>query len=234
MGPRDPEHADLASLVSGLAHEIKNPISTINITLQLMREDIAEDAPRPSSRFLGKIDMLLDETKRLEQMLFEFMRIAAPSELDIHAEDLSELIEQLLIFVSAELRNRGIVVVSQLDRSLNDVRLDKSLMKQVLLNLLKNGIQAVEGGEGGTITVQTNRIGESAVIEIIDTGRGMSEEELSQAFHAYYSTKPEGTGLGLPMVQRLVTLHGGNISCESTEGMGTRFRLALPLEGPEQ
>ena len=230
MGTRKPENADLASLVSGLAHELKNPISTINITLQLMREDLTDDTARPASRFLGKIDLLLDETKRLEQMLFEFMRIAAPSEVDLNPEDINDLIETLLGFVSSELRNRSVMVVTQLDRSIGEIRLDKSLIKQVLLNLIKNGIQSVEGS--GTLTVQTQRQGNRVVIEIIDTGCGMTPDELEQAFLPYYSTKPEGTGLGLPMVQRLVTLHEGLVECQSAKGMGTRFCVSLPIEGP--
>ncbi len=230
MGPRDPENADLASLVSGLAHELKNPISTINVTLQLMREDLTDDRERPASRFLGKIDLLLDETKRLEQMLFEFMRIAAPSEVDLNQEDINDLIEQLLGFVASELRNSSIVVVTQLDRSLSQVQVDKSLIKQVLLNLIKNGIQSI--ADGGTLTVQTQKQDDWVVIEIIDTGCGMTADEIEQAFLPYYSTKPEGTGLGLPMVHRLVRLHGGSVSCQSAKGMGTQFRVSIPIEGP--
>ncbi|MEE9392185.1 MAG: ATP-binding protein [Planctomycetota bacterium] len=227
----------LSALVGGLAHEIKNPLSTININLELLREDWHHDGGPLASRSIRKIDVLLQESRRLEGMLTEFIRLTSTAELDPSIVDINVLLEDVLDFTAAECRNRNIQITSQLDRSLPRVELDPNLIRQVVLNLLKNSFEAMEE-RGGTITVNTRRKAAGSdselrvVIEVIDNGSGITPESQKRVFQAYFSTKAEGTGLGLPSVQKIVERHGGRISCESAPGLGTRFVVELPARQP--
>lgn len=223
---------ELTTLVGGLAHEIKNPLSTIAINLQLLREDWSGEGGAVAKRSVAKIDVLTQESRRLERMLAEFLRLLTPGELDLTSEDLAVVLEEVLAFQTPELTNQGLQVVSQIDRGMPSVVVDRNLLKQVLINLVKNAAEAM-GDAGGTLTVQTGRENDDALIDIIDTGPGMSHETRERIFQPYFSTKAAGTGLGLAMVKRIVDRHGGRVLCDSAPGAGTRFRLVFPLAGPE-
>ncbi len=221
--------AQWSALVGGLAHELKNPLSTLNINLQLLREDWGEERGALASRSIRKIDVMLQETERLEQMLSDFLRLTSPAPLDLQDLDPSVILEDVFDFMNSELRNNNINVNLQLDRNLGTIRADENLIRQALINLVKNSMDAIGDG-GGNIAVQTRAEGDSVLIEIIDSGCGMSEETLNQVFRHYFSTKTQGTGLGLPMVKRLIERHGGHVRCQSSLGKGTRFVLALPRD----
>ncbi|MEZ6194878.1 MAG: ATP-binding protein [Planctomycetota bacterium] len=229
--PADDRLAELTRLAGGLAHEIKNPLSTMNINLQLLREDWARESGPVASRSVAKIDVLMHEARRLERMLADFLRLVSPNELDLATQDLGLVIEEVLAFLTPELSKRGVQVTSQLDRGLNAVVLDRNQFKQAFLNLVKNAAEAMDE-RGGTLTIQTSREGDQAVVNVIDTGPGMKAETRARIFQAYFSTKADGTGLGLSMVRRIVERHDGTVSCESEIGRGTRFRIAIPVVGP--
>ena len=233
--PNDPlsdRFAQWNALVGGLAHEIKNPLSTLNINLQLLREDLGEQQGPLFSRSVRKIDVMLQESERLERMLGDFLRLTSSAPLDLKEIDPGRLIEDVFDFMSHELRNNNVAVTIQLDRSVPAIHADENLLRQALINLVKNAVDAI-GDAGGGITAQTRAADDRFLIEIIDTGCGMSDEVRRQVFTYYFSTKPDGTGLGLPMVRRLVERHRGEITCESAPGHGTRFTIALPYPDGE-
>lgn len=220
--------SEWSALVGALAHDIKNPLSTMSITLQLLREDWTKEKGPTAMRSVQKIDVLLSETRRLEQMLSNFLKVANHTDVDFAEEDVNAIIEQVIEFMSTELSRRGIVATTQLDRSVPRLMIDKNLIKQAIMNLVKNSMEAM-GDAGGVITLQTSVDGDQAVIHVIDTGSGMSPETLHQIFSPYFSTKPNGTGLGLLSVKRIVKQHGGTIAAESALNRGTRFTVKLPL-----
>ena len=226
--PNDDGLGEVRALVGGLAHELKNPLSTMVVTLQLLREEWTAEKNSLAARSLSKIDVLMEETRRLETMLADFLKLAAKGEPDLQAEDLNLIVEQVSEFLSTEFADRGIEIVSQLDRGLSTVQVDKNLVRQALLNVFKNAAEAIDA-EVGTITVFTRRDGDLAAIEVIDTGRGMTESTRQDALNVYFSTKPQGAGLGLPMVRRIVEQHEGNLDFESAPGFGTRFVLRFPF-----
>lgn len=230
QNPIQDKFAQWSALVGGLAHELKNPLSTMNINLQLLREDWAEEGGALANRSVRKIDVMLQESHRLEQMLSDFLRLTSPAPLDLKVIDPSRLLEDVFNFMSSELRKNNIDVELQLDSNLDGVSADENLLRQALINLVKNSMEAI-GDSGGTISAHTRLEHGNVLIEIIDTGCGMNEETLAQIFRYYYSTKSNGTGLGLPMVDRLIARHGGEVLCESSLGRGTKFTLSLPRNG---
>lgn len=225
-GDKNPEF-DWNAYLGGLAHELKNPLSTINVNLQLLREDWAAERGGLAERSVSKIDVILDESRRLERMLRDFLRLTATGRLELGPVDVNEVLQDVLGFMSAEMRSRGVTASVHVDRALPQLSLDENLVRQALINVIKNAADAMSGG--GVMTVSTRSTGDGAVVEIIDTGAGMSDETLERAFNAYFSTKSDGTGLGLPMVRRIVERHGGTVRCDSEPGFGTRFIIELPL-----
>jgi signal transduction histidine kinase len=219
--------AFMGSLASGLAHEIKNPLSTMTITLGLLREDF-EDAETPRDlRTLRKIQLLEQEVGRLENILQDFLRFAGGHAVRPRLVDVNEWLEELLDFFEPSCDDADVRLVRKLDRGLPQVLADTELLKQALLNLLTNAQQAM--GEGGELTVRTWFPGDRVRIDVHDSGPGIPRDVLPHIWRVYYSTKDRGSGLGLPTVKRIVAEHGGTVSVESRRGKGTTFSIFLPL-----
>ncbi|HYC78532.1 MAG TPA: ATP-binding protein [Planctomycetota bacterium] len=224
---RDGRLTRFEALAAGLAHEIRNPLSTINITLQLLREELAERPGARENGSLKRVDVVLGELRRLERIVGDFLRLAREPSAERRRCDLNVLVEDAVNVMAADFRKARVAVTLQLDRSLPPTDVDDSLLRQAVLNLLRNAAQAMEGG--GTLTVQTRRDRGRFTLEVIDTGPGMPPEVRDRVFDLFFSTKPGGVGIGLPLVRQFVELHGGTVRCESEPGHGTRFTLELPL-----
>jgi two-component system sensor histidine kinase HydH len=220
----------LGTLAGGLAHEIKNPLSTMAINLSLLHEDYARSESARDRRALRKIEVLQREVKRLERILADFLAYARGVELDRQPTDLAEKLAELLEFLEPELRAARIVVHTHFEPGLGPVLVDRHRLRQACLNLIVNARQAMP--DGGELVVLTRRYGDKAVIEVIDNGCGMDEATRSRCFDAYFSTKKGGSGLGLPTVRRIAEEHGGEVWVESEPRRGTRFLLSLPLAPP--
>ncbi|HEX6884203.1 MAG TPA: ATP-binding protein [Planctomycetota bacterium] len=228
-------HADLVRLADGLAHEIKNPLSTMSINLALLQEDwergggrgpAATRTPR-EERSLKRIKTLQREVERLEHILEDFLHYARGGLVDRRPEDLARIVRELLEFVEPEDERCGIRHHVDLPIGLPLVMVDEARIKQAILNLLVNARQAMP--EGGELLVRLRRMRSQVELSITDTGLGMSAEKLARIFEEYWSDKPGGTGLGLPTARRIVEEHGGSISALSEEGRGSSFAMLLPL-----
>lgn len=220
---------DLSLLAGGLAHEIRNPLSTVNLNLQMLEEDLGEtdcddDGVR---RARNRVEKIRREVNRLSDVLDDFLRFARMPQPERAPTDLNALIEDLVSFMQAEARSQKVSLRTNYTE-LPACSLDSDMMRQALINLIKNAEQAMP--EGGDIMLCTEREGDQAVVTITDTGAGMDEGTLQRIFHPYFSTKREGNGLGLPTVRRIVEEHGGAISVMSEKGRGTRFTIRLPLQ----
>ncbi len=223
----------LARLAGGLAHEIKNPLSTMAINLTLLEEEF-QPAPggdgaqsAQGKRSLKRIRTLQREVGRLEGILDDFLRFARGGDVNRAAADLVALVRETLEFASPELEAEGVRLHALLPNALPLVMLDEGTFRQALLNLIVNARQAMPGG--GELIVELRRDGASAELTITDSGVGMSADQLARCFDLYYSTKKGGTGLGLATVRRIVEMHGGEVAVQSDEGRGTRFHIWLPL-----
>jgi len=229
--------ARLSRLANGLAHEIKNPLSTMAINLALLQEDWeragavrnpADPEPTPrEARSLKRIRTLQGEVQRLEHILEEFLRYARGAEVNRKPEDISRIVRELLEFVEPEDEQAGIRHHVDLPVGLPLVLVDESRIKQAILNLLVNARQAMP--EGGELLVRVRRIGNDVEVSITDTGIGMSAEKLERCFEEYWSDKKGGTGLGLAAARRIIEEHGGTITAISELGRGSSFSTCLPL-----
>ena len=217
---------ELRQLAGGLAHEIKNPLSTINVNLKLLSEDLGRLTDDEHRRWLLRLESVQHEADRLKGILDDFLRFAGKHELDLAVMDVRRLAGELVDFFTPQAEAAGVVMRTALPEEVLCL-VDANLIKQALLNLMINAVQAMAGP--GELLIRAGRHRDEGVVEIIDTGPGMQTEELAKIFQAYYSTKQGGSGLGLPTTRRIVREHHGTIRVESEPGKGTRFIVALPL-----
>ncbi len=228
--PSDPErdrHAPLGTLAGGLAHEIKNPLSTITITLGLLREDI-EAGREDRGKVLRRVKVLEREVARLEEILADFLQYAGRHEPDPRPTDLNALVAEVLDFITPATLQKKIEVRHHLSPDVPVLLLDRDRVKQALLNLVLNAQQAMAGR--GEILVQTSVRGGAVRVDVTDTGPGIRPEVLPRIFEAYFSSKKTGTGLGLPIAKRIVEEHGGILEVFTEVGKGTRFAMWFPVK----
>lgn len=231
---------ELGKLTGGLAHEIKNPLSTVKLNLKLVSEDLeamtaggpppadSANAARTLQRATRKIAVLQRETDRLEQILGSFLRYIDRTELKPENVDVNQLINDMVDFYSPQADSHSIVIRQMLCDKPLICRLDADMLKQVILNLFINAQQAMP--TGGELIINTDRKNGRALIRISDTGAGIAPDRLPHLFDAYYSTRPSGSGLGLPTAKKIVDAHGGDITVESELGKGTTFTIILPVQ----
>ncbi|MBN1795417.1 MAG: hypothetical protein JW804_01975 [Sedimentisphaerales bacterium] len=230
----------LGRLTGQLAHEIKNPLSTIKVNLKLISEDLndlssAESASTGQNaanqrfaRAIRKIAVIQKETDRLEQILDSFLRYLDRDELRLASVDVNELISDMIDFYTPQAYSSSVTIRQSLYNKSLICRLDADMLKQVILNLFINAQQAMS--EGGELMIRTSQQGKDAVIQISDTGCGISPERLPHIFDAYYSSRPQGRGLGLPTAKKIIESHGGTIEVDSVLGKGTSFTVRLPIK----
>ncbi len=221
------QYRDLASLAGGLAHEVRNPLGTIQMNVQLLAEDLVEPKNQHERRMLQKIEVVGRECERLASILDDFLRFARVSELDRHPTDLNELIGDVLEFSRPRIESAEIVLRADLAPSVPLLALDADLFRQALLNLLLNAESACQPGDELILRTRGERAG--VVLDVIDTGRGMAEEVRAKIFRPFFSTRSGGTGLGLPTTKRIIEAHGGTITVESEPSRGTAFHVWLPI-----
>lgn len=220
------QNTELATLAGGLAHEIRNPLSTIRMNLELLSEDLAEHDSGNARRMLNRVDKLQSECLNLEGVLNEFLQFAKAGQLTLRDGSLNEEVDQFLMFLDAEAEEKKVELRPHLDANLPMVQMDKALIRQVLSNLARNALQAMPNG--GTLEFITMVRQGDIVLEVIDTGEGMAPKTVEHMFQAFFSTRSGGSGLGLPTVRRIIEAHGGTIACDSEPGRGTRFTILLP------
>ena len=218
--------AELGSLTGGLAHEIKNPLSTVQLNLQLLQEDL--DPHHPSyARLTSRLSTVHREAGRLREILDDFLRYAGRIELDRKPVDLNRMLEDLVDFFTPQAQVHKVQLRLRKHATPVIAEVDERMLKQAVLNLMLNAVQAMTGG-GELILSVTPRI-RDAVIDVIDTGPGIPPDAIGQIFQAYYTTKKSGTGIGLAMTKRITEEHGGRIDVRSEVGKGSDFSIALPL-----
>lgn len=229
----------MTRLTGELAHEIKNPLSTIKVNLKLAEEALLDvDLSDPGrvlwdqcrNRLAGasrKIAIIQKETDRLEQILDGFLRYVRRPDLQLETIDVNELVGDMIDFYSPQAYSHSLTVRQSLARVPLTCRVDPGAIKQVLLNLFINAQQAMD--TGGDLMIWTRRRGGYAVIEINDTGRGIAPERLPNLFRPYQSSRSSGMGLGLATAKKIIEAHHGEISVHSEQGKGTSFSISLPL-----
>jgi two-component system, sporulation sensor kinase E len=222
------EKLHLMSILSaGVAHEIGNPLNSLNIHLELLGRHF-KDSPEQDTEALEMIDIAKSEVKRLDLIITQFLTAIRPTKPDMEKIDIKLLVLQTLNFIKSELDTREIKVETDLPDALPEILGDQNQIKQAIYNLIKNASQAVS--EKGTIVIKCNKSDEYLNLSIADTGCGITANDMNNIFEPYYTKKESGTGLGLMIVERIVREHGAQLAVESDPGKGTIFTIRFPLE----
>jgi len=219
-------YTEIAQLAGGLAHEIKNPLSTIRLNIELLAEDLEEiDSPQ-ARRVFRKIDVVKRECKRLEELLNGFLNFACAHRLDLQPGDANRAIREVIGLFRPQAIESNIEVIEYLASDLPSVLLDPRSFHRALFNLVLNAQQAMP--DGGELVIRTRSGGNEIAIDLIDTGCGMDAETLEHLFEAFFSTKKGGSGLGLATVSKIIEAHNGRIVVMSEPNYGTQFTIILP------
>ena len=220
------QYTELVTLSGALAHEIKNPLSTIRLNMELLAEDLTDSVSPRERRARNKIALVQRECQRLQNLLDDFLNFAKLRRLNLEPGDLNAVVQRVLEFFAPQAAEQQIEVIRYLDPDLPSVLLDKETLHGALLNFVLNAQQAMQGG--GQLLVRTHAVTGGVVLDLIDTGCGMDEKTAAKIFQAFYSTKPGGSGLGLPTALKIIEAHNGRISVESEVDRGTKFTIFLP------
>jgi signal transduction histidine kinase len=222
--------AVVGRLAAAIAHEIRNPLNYINLTLDHLRSAYAPEDAAKRETFERLADELKSEVQRINRHITDFLKYSRPSALDLQPLDLRVQAEDALRVITGQAAENGIGTKLEQQGKLPPVVADKDLLRSVFTNLLINSLEAIDG-EGGSIGVKLSAAADDRVrVEISDTGRGIAAEDVAKVFEPYYSTKETGTGLGLAIVKKAIDDHGGSISVSSKEGSGTTFTIVLPTK----
>tara|TARA_R110002072_G_scaffold198591_1_gene356185 strand:- start:168 stop:1004 length:837 start_codon:yes stop_codon:yes gene_type:complete len=224
--------AEIGSMTSGLAHEIKNPLSTIGLNAQLLGEAI-EDLQideQEKGRMGRRVGALRGETDRLRGILEDFLEYAGELRLDLRPTELNDLIEQLGDFFHVQAQSSGVQIRLDPSPSPVTIEIDSNHIKQAVLNLMINAVNAMkdssESGKELILRVSSHPSGDAS-IHVIDTGPGISKEDQDRIFHPYFTTRASGTGLGLPTARRIAEAHGGSLELHSELGKGSDFSIVF-------
>ena len=217
--------ASIGRLTSGVAHEVKNPINAIVVHLELLREKMRAGGGDDDSR--RHMDIIGNEIQRLDRVVKALVDFNRPIEPRFNTIDLRRLVDDVTMLASPDAARNGVTITNQASSDPLLVKADADLVKQALLNIVLNGVQAMENG--GLLRISTKRDESSTTIEIVDQGRGIPAEIRDKVFNLFFTTKKEGSGIGLAMSYRVMQLHGGSLSFESQPGAGTVFHMTLPL-----
>ncbi|MCK5943882.1 MAG: HAMP domain-containing histidine kinase [Planctomycetes bacterium] len=219
--------AQLGTLLAGFAHEVRNPLSTIGLNLQLVLEDFREAETTRDKRTHKRLSTVEAEVRRLQKLLEEFLSYARAPEPKLVDVDLNQKLQALVDFQEPEMKDRGLSLRFYPGVDVGPVPCDWDHVQSAVGNLIRNAAEATP--EGGEVLVSTLRDGDFVTIRVVDTGEGIPEEQAKRVLEPYFSTKKGGTGLGLPTARRVADEHGGTLTMQSEPGKGTQFSLRLPL-----
>jgi len=219
--------AAIGRLTAGVGHEVKNPINAIVVHLELLRSKID-----PGSSALRHLDVIQSEIRRLDRVVQTLVDFSRPVELQLKDQDLRQIVSSVLMLASAELKTRNISLVSEVPERPVMAKIDADLFKQALLNIVINGAQSMN--HGGDLSIRLTEDGRSALLKVQDHGEGIPDDIRPHIFDLYFTTKRDGSGIGLAMTYRILQLHNGQVDVESKTGVGTTFTLSVPTVNPSE
>ena len=230
--------AQVSSMTGGLAHEINNPLSTLVLNAQLLDEELDEAVPEEDARgrLHRSVGALVRETTRLRGILEDFLRYAGRMRLDPQRRDIASLVSDLVDFFHPQCDQAAVLLRSEIPSTPIEADVDEAHLKQAVLNLMLNALQAMDGraAEGsaprGELMVRVESDDDEVRIHVIDTGPGIPADRVDEIFRPYVTGKPGGSGLGLPTARRIVEEHGGELAVHSEPGRGSDFLIRLPRE----
>jgi signal transduction histidine kinase len=223
--------AMVGTIAAQVAHEVRNPLGSITLNLDLITKEIeklsaAGSYPAQEGRTL--VNEIREEVQRIRRVIEDYLQFARLPKLQRKPLKVNEFLEQKLAFMGTRFELARVNLRTEFDARVDVINADPEQLWQALLNLVRNSLEVMQSG--GTLAVSTQKSGNQILLRVADNGRGMNEQQLSQIFVPFFTTKPRGTGLGLPLTQQILHEHGAQIECVSALGRGTTFTIHFPLE----
>lgn len=222
--------AMVGTMAAQVAHEIRNPLGSITLNLDLIRREIdklAEASGCSPGEARGLAQEMREEVHRIQRVIQEYLQFARLPKPQKRPVDLNAFLNPKLLFLGTELEQANVTLRTHFDPALTTIHADAEQLWQAILNLIRNSREAMP--DGGELAIGTWRDSGQALVRVTDNGKGMTDDQIKQLFVPFFTTKKEGTGLGLALVQQIVTEHGGHIECESVSGKGSTFTIFLPI-----
>lgn len=216
----------LTMLAAGVAHEIGNPLNSLNIHLQLMQRNLRSAPPKMRRQLEESVAIARNEVARLDHIITQFLRAIRPQKLELAPSDINAVLGETLAFLEAEINERDILVERDMAKALPLLAIDREQLKQAFYNICRNAFQAMKSG--GILRVSTSADSTHVRVVFADTGGGIAPENITRIFEPYFTTKEDGNGLGLLIVRRIVRAHGGEVVLESSPGKGLTLTVMLP------
>jgi len=224
--------AALTTLAAGVAHEINNPLGSISIHIQLIEKLLTVKDPPDVPAIQKHLDIVKEEIERLKQIVVDFLFAVRPIDIKLLKENPGDVVREVVELVKYEAEKNGVAVKVEIDKDIPDLLMDKRQIKQAVLNLAQNAIAAMP--DGGELSLKVSASNEEVKIAVSDTGVGIPESQLSKIFEPYFTTKKNGTGLGLTITFKIIKEHSGDITVDSKEGKGSTFTIHLPVPQKEK
>jgi signal transduction histidine kinase len=219
----------LSRLLGRLAHEIRNPLSSLDIHVQLLEEDLLQAPVQVKEKTAHRLEIIRAELHRLDNIVKHFLSLSGPSSLHLQSVEAAKLVSHVCELLRPEAATRNIEILMEVGDPSVKLNADPVQLTQALVNLVINGLQAVQKSGTVQISIRKHDPNQTVVIEIRDTGPGIPSEKQSAIFEPFFTTKNDGSGLGLWIVQQIVTAHGGVVSAANAPGGGASFLIHLPL-----
>ncbi len=219
--------SSLGHLAAGVAHEIRNPLNAISMGLQRLKREFLPPDESKREEYISFAELILKEIRRVNNIIEQFLTLSRPFQLNLKESSLQDLLRHLVALFQEEASSLGIRLQAEIPSDLPLLAIDPEKLTQALINIMRNGMQAM--GQGGLLRIEAKSLKVRVEVTISDSGSGIPPEEMEKIFDYYYTTKEKGVGLGLPIAHRIIEAHGGQLKIESRVGVGTKVTVTLPV-----
>ncbi|MDI6763665.1 MAG: ATP-binding protein [Thermodesulfobacteriota bacterium] len=224
--------SSLGHLAAGVAHEIRNPLNAMGMGLQRLKREFLPQEESKKEEYLSFADIILKEVRRVNEIIEQFLTLSRPFQLRLRDGSLVELLNNLVALFQEEANSQGITLRLKVVPGIPSIRMDDEKLTQAFINIMKNGMQAMENG--GTLSIEAHSYKDRVEVAFSDSGSGIPADQMEKVFNYYYTTKEKGVGLGLPIAHRIIEAHEGELKVESRVGAGTKVTVKLPLSRREE